>query len=1424
MTARPDAYPLTPMQQGILFHSVSGEADAVYVHQLCLAIYGSLDARAFTAAWQTLQERHAVLRTAFAWRGLPEPLQVVGQRARLPLEILDWQDRADPAELATLRAEERARGFELNRAPLFRLVLVHLYDDEYRLVWTWHHAILDAWSVPILLKELLAGYGEHARGRPPELAPVRPFKDFVAWQRAQPSAEAWWKERLRGFTEPTPLTIEHVARDPRSELGYGLEFVPMSPDEVAALKAAARRRRVTLNTLAQGAWALLLSRYSGRRDVVFGTAVAGRPPELDGIEQMVGITLNTLPVRVQLDPDRELESWLVELQHQQVEGRLREHVSLSQVQSWSEVPGGTRLFDSLLVFENFPLDLQSLQASDELRVGDFEFVERGGFPLVVMLEIRDTGRLGGGWDEDRFDRGTVRRLLGHMRRLLAQMCAAEPRRLRDLTVVDAEEAAELLALSRGERPLEGTPRTLHELVQARGSASPEATAMVFAGLEDGAISSISYRELVAQASAIAGRLVRAGVCRGDRVVVSMRASILRLATVLGVLQAGAAYVPVEPSFPQIRLTEIIADSRATHVLVDADDPRAQVSGVTRVGPGFELPDGPPVAVEVDVDDLAYLIYTSGSTGRPKGVAVTHRSADHLVRSQIEAFRIDAGSRVLQFASLSWDASVSEIFTALGAGACLVSAPRHRLVPSREMVDLIERLGVTHATLPPSVLAQLPVAPLPALRTLVSAGEPCSVDIVKTWAPGRLFLNAYGPTETTVCASLGPADPSSDRPPSIGRPLGDARVYIIDDELRPVPLGVVGELCVGGPGVARGYWGRPEQTAAAFVEDPFAGVGMQMYRTGDLARFLADGQIEFVGRRDQQLKLRGFRLDPGEIEAVLCEDPSVSAAAVDALGEESSARLVAWTIAKRDYPGPQWWPSIAEYLVYDELAYHAMSSDERRNESYRKALAGTVRDRVVLEVGPGPEAILSRLCVEAGARKVYAVELLRDTFEEASAHVRGLGLADVIEVIHADATAVELPEQAEVCVSEIVGAIGGCEGAAMIMNGVRRLLSPGARMVPERSVTLFAPVELPAALLAELAFDALPARYVERIFAEIGYPFDLRLSVRGLDYSHVLAAPRVFEELDFRAPVNPERHGAEEFEVQREGTLHGFLVWLTLDCGAGPVLDTLKHEHCWLPVFFPAFHPGVAVRAGDRISAHCRAELCEDRLHPDYGVDGTLYLQGAEPVPFRHDAPHHAPIFKATRLYAELFARDTVPRRSVPPRRGIDPDALLRRLRTRLPEHMIPAEVRVVDELPLADSGKLDRKALRGLGFHRARPVADDTPRNEAELLVASIWRDLLGIERVGLRTNFFDEGGHSLLLIEVQERLRQAGVEVLVTDLFEFPTVELLAGHLSRAKPTDVRTEGAEKAAARRSALAARRESLASRGAAGPRGIPRRSR
>lgn len=904
--AAPEAYPLSPMQKGMVFHSVSAPGSDVYVEQLDCALHGNVDLAAFRLAWETTLQRHAPLRTAFAWAGLAEPLQVAGPRVRLPLEILDWRSVTGPGEqLAALRRDERARGFDLARAPLMRLKLISLADESHHLVWTWHHAILDAWSVPIVLEEVFATYAAACDGRPPELAPVRPYRDFIAWQQSRGTSEAeqFWRGQLVGFSTPTPLGIGRDAGEGNG--GYSLEIVDVSTEEIAGLRAAARTHGVTLNTMVQGAWALLLARYGGQKEVLFGTAVAGRPPELDGVETMVGLFINTLPSRIAVEPAATLSAWLKTVQQDQVAARRHEHAALADVQGWSAVPRGSPLFESLLVVEDFPSHQLGLSGGG-LALGEIDFVERANIPLTVMLAVRARSVLGVGFDRDRFDLAEIHRLLGHLRSLLGAMARHGDRPLAELGHMTPDERHLLVdAWSRAPAPVPDACRrpddSIARLFEAQVRRSPDAPAAIFHSARGDV--ALSYAMLNARANQLARRLLGFGVAPEERVAICMEASPSRLVAVLAVLKAGGCYVPLDPSLPPALLGELISDCAPRVILSQFHviDALSDVDSVPIMALAENWADKPG-ATDIDLpeaaapENAAYLIYTSGSTGRRKGVVITHRSLRHLVEMQTHAFEIGPGGRVLQFSSFGFDASVWEVFATLISGACLYMAPRAELTPSAEMMTLLARWEIDMLTIPPSVLLRLPAAELPALRILVVAGEACPAELVDRWAPGRRFFNAYGPTEATVCASFAEVEPDSGKP-SIGRPSGHSRVYILDETMNPVSAGVAGHLHIGGPGVARGYWRRPDLTEAAFVPDPFSDKkDARLYRTGDVARFGPDGMIDYLGRLDEQVKIRGFRVELGEIEAVLREQPMVREAAVLAVGEGSDERrLVAFVV-------------------------------------------------------------------------------------------------------------------------------------------------------------------------------------------------------------------------------------------------------------------------------------------------------------------------------------------------------------------------------------------------------------------------------------------------------------------------------------------------------------------------------------------------
>jgi len=920
-----DIYPLSPMQQGLLFHSLYSAGSGVYVQQMSCTLQGDLDVPAFERAWQRLVDRHAILRTAFVWEDLEEPVQVVHRRVAVPLERKDWRalSAADQeARLADLLDEDRRRGFELSHAPLMRLVLIDLGGDAHQFVWSHHHVLMDGWCNTLLQKEFLAHYEAFAAGRDLHLPPPRPYRDYIAWLRRRDlsTAEGFWRRALRGFTTPTRLSVDRRSDGPLE--GYARQQVELSAEASDALRSFARQHQLTLNSIAQGAWGLLLSRYSGDDDVVFGTVVSGRPPEVEGIETMVGLFIGTVPVRIRVAGEDQVLAWLKRMQEQQVELREYESSPLVQVQGWSDVPRGVPLFETLLAYENYPLDAGGDAQVGGLRVGRGQFIEQVSYPLSLVVLPHERLMLRCFSYRSRFADATITRLLHHYRTLLEEMVGDPRRRLRDLRLLTAAERRQLLvgwSAARADRP--SRDRCIHELFEAQAERTPEAVAVVYEG------EALSYRELNRRANQLAHHLRRLGVGPEVAVGICMERSLELVIGLLGILKAGGAYVPLDPRYPPSRLAAMVDDARmAVVVSQEGLVERLEVGAGTRVvsvdgereaiaGEREENPDS-----GVTGEHLAYVIYTSGSTGKPKGVLISHANVARLFDETRAWFGFDEADVWTLFHSHAFDFSVWELWGALRYGGRLVVVPYGVSRSPERFLELLRKERVTVLNQTPSAFRQLmevegreePGEPL-ALRLVIFGGEALDLSSLKGWFARHgderpCLVNMYGITETTVHVTYRPLtrhDPTEAPGSVIGRPIPDLEVYILDEALEPVPIGVAGQLYVGGRGVGRGYLGRPELTAERFIPDPFGhDVGSRLYKTGDLGRYLEDGDIEYLGRIDHQVKVRGFRIELGEIESVIAQSPLVRESVVVMRADpDGDRRLVAYVVPDRTAASP-----------------------------------------------------------------------------------------------------------------------------------------------------------------------------------------------------------------------------------------------------------------------------------------------------------------------------------------------------------------------------------------------------------------------------------------------------------------------------------------------------------------------------------------
>ncbi|GAA4994431.1 amino acid adenylation domain-containing protein [Pseudonocardia tropica] len=989
-----EVLPATALQVGLAFHTLArGDTDTdVYVVQARIRLAGAVGAERMRAAAADLVARYPALRMFLTVTGDGDAVAVIPADAALDWEYLDLTGAGTHRDAAFVAAadERMRRPFDPASPPLIRFLLVRLAEDEHRLVLTNHHALLDGWSMPIVGRALLALYAEREGGPVPPPAPD--LADYHRWLagRDRDAALTAWREVLDGVEDGTRLVPEGAGPAERPHR----VTVEVGAERSARLRAFARDRGVTLTTLMQAAWGVVLGRLTGRRDVLFGCPVSGRPPEVPGVETMVGQLGNTIVVRVACPPGRTAGELLDDVQAQAATVSEHHHVGLPEI---VRSVGAGELFDTMLVMENFPSsDRSQVSAASGPELAGVEIVDATHYPLTVVVLPHDPIVIGLGYQPDALSPERVRGISDRLVRVLDSI-VADP----DLPVgrlrlhADAEDAA-LLRLGTTHRPAVPRGPLLTEFgrwVRSR----PDAEAVVCRDR------SLSYAELDREANRLARALLAAGVGPESPVAVLLGRDVEMVVAMLAAFKAGAAYVPLDPAYPRERLTLMVDDARPVAALTTADTLAAlggELPGdhpvrVVRVD-GPDLPSDATDPVEaraaLTADALAYVIYTSGTTGRPKGVAVTHRGIPDLVATQEEVLGVTPDVRFLQFASTSFDAAIWQVLIPLLSGGTSVIAPAEVRESGEALVDYVHAHRVTGLGLVPSFLAALPEdRPLDDDVVVVAGAERLDPELARRWGAKRTLFNAYGPTEATINAvtwSRDDAAPEEGGPVPIGRPDPGTRAYVLDDGLLPVPVGAVGELHLAGDGLARGYLGRPDLTAAAFVADPYGPPGSRMYRTGDLARWRPDGQLVFLGRADQQVKIRGFRIEPAEIENVLAAHPAVRGCTVVVREDRpGDRRLVGYVVGAAGADG-----SDAARPDPDELLAHAAAA----LPPHMVPTAVVVLDRLPL----GPTGKLDRSALPASGRRQAVADREPATGTEATL------LAVIREILGSDDVVVD----------------------------------------------------------------------------------------------------------------------------------------------------------------------------------------------------------------------------------------------------------------------------------------------------------------------------------------------------------------------------------------------------------------------------------
>ncbi|WP_442937364.1 non-ribosomal peptide synthase/polyketide synthase [Nostoc sp.] len=957
----------------MLFESLYAPDSGVYFEQITLILTGNLDVKTFEQAWQQVVARHPVFRTAFLWESLSQPVQVVYRQVNVTVETYDWRELSaleQQQELETFLDSERQQGFQLSLAPLMRLHLIQLDRNTYQFVWCHHHLLLDGWSSPLVFQDLLEFYQAISQGKSLSNIGTISYRNYIAWlqQQDRDLAEKFWRQKLQGFTTPTPLTVGKPLTMREQHSGYSEQQIDLTVPATTAVMSFVRQHQLTMSNLVQATWGLLLSRYSQETDVVFGATVSGRPPELVGVESIVGLFINTLPVRVQISEQTELLGLLKDLQAQQVESEQFSYSSLVEIQGLSDVPRGTSLFESLVVFENYPIDTAVLEGNSDFSLSNFRWIEQTNYPLTVLVSPGEQLSLRVMYDVSRFEDGTISRMLGHFRTMLEAIATNPQQQISQLPML-TESEQQLLVDWNDTQINYPQDKCIHKLFEAQVERTPDAVAVVFEpgtgdwGLGTGdwedlngdsdpnqilkeflpqyPVPSTQYRsahfsqqltygELNCRANQLAHYLQSLGVKPDVLVGICVERSLEMLVGILGILKAGGAYVPLDPEYPQDRLRFMLEDA-AVPVLLTQQNlveklPQHQAR-VVYLDTDWQLLNQlsqENLISGVQENNLGYVIYTSGSTGQPKGVAMNQVALCNLLLWQLQNSPISSsGVKTLQFAPVSFDVSFQEMFSTWFSGGTLLLIGEELRREPLALLGLLQEQAVERLFVPFVALQQLAEVAVSSelvtsnLREIITAGEQLQITPgISKWLSQLsdcTLHNHYGPSESHVTVTFTLTNSVDTWPPlpPIGRPIANTQIYILDKYLQPVPVGVAGELHIGGVSLARGYLNRPELTQEKFIPNPFnkskvKSQKSKLYKTGDLARYLPDGNIEYLGRIDNQVKIRGFRIELGEIEAVLSQYEDVQVCCVIAREDTpGDKRLVSYIV-----PQPEQTPTVS----------------------------------------------------------------------------------------------------------------------------------------------------------------------------------------------------------------------------------------------------------------------------------------------------------------------------------------------------------------------------------------------------------------------------------------------------------------------------------------------------------------------------------
>ena len=1456
-------YRLSGLQHGMLFHGLYEVGIGAYIEQFACDLVG-VNIDLLQKSWMQLIGQHTILRSAFYVDAFSVPVQCVYKEVTLPITLLDYREMDAETQGSAIKAyyqDDKNKGFDFAAAPLMRLAIFRLTEDHYRMLWTSHHILFDGWSFPILMEEFLTTYELLNAGETLPLQEEDRYEDYIRYiERSDKEAEEkYWRNYLQGIEQNTLLPFIPTTIDRNKGKGeYKAIGIQIKSEIAAKIQSFAHQHRVTLNTIMQCVWAYLLHRYTGNKNIVYGIIVSGRPDDLAGVEHRVGMYINTLPLYSGLKEETEISEWLQLMQAQQVTSRQFQHTPFTVVQGWSGIQGD--LFDTLLTFENYPFNKVVAKKQWALSVGNIDVQDHTNYPLSIIIGSAEQINIRFSYNTLLLEETYVQQIRNHFEHVLMQLIDKGDKKISDISLLTSAERHQILNEFNEGAVAVSNGTTLAALFSLQAAKTPQATALVFRDQQ------LTYQQLDEQSNQLAHYLLSKKLGEGALIPVCISRCIDMVTAILGILKAGAAYVPIDPEYPSERISFILEDTGATLLITNQESSSQlksfasanmevlELDGDAGITKSFPLSSP---GIEIKISQPAYVIYTSGSTGRPKGVMVDHGNLMHyLVNNKTHYIGNDiatAGSYI--HLSYTFDASLTAMLMPLLAGKLSVIA-------SKQSVDVFEdenllkyapydfiKITPAHLELIHPVIKEFG----PGLLTsrLVIGGEALHPGQFDSFINDHLdvtIVNEYGPTEATVGCTvfdfkvISQQDLIKNGIP-IGKPIDNASIYILDESQRLLPIGVKGEICIGGPGVANGYLNRPELTDEKFVTDPFASQpGGRMYKTGDIGRWLPDGNIEYLGRIDDQVKIRGYRIEPGEVEQVLQSQECVTQGVVLAKADKDGGkRLVGYYVPERSAVKAReselQLQRVASWKELYEVEYGQTEKDENIdpefniigwNDSFsgdpipadqmKMWLDDIVSDVLidkparVLEIGCGTGLIYYQL---AGKVEKYigcdlsksSINQIRDQIDKgqreygetqlftAPAHEVNLDKGEQVDTILLNSMVQYFP--GEDYIDSVI------EKCMQLLNGEGRIIIGDVR--DNRLLELFK-----ARLRLQKLQDSIPVKEFkwgieQDLIKEEELCFSPAYFYRLKDvYPAITHIDIQWKQGDFLNELSLYRYTVVIYVGVTKEVLEPH--WQSWDAipdksnlftnnghkaGSLIALKDVPNPRLWKEqLLHEALKNNTYKTVGEILP------LLDTPSNESNQIMQVLKLATEQGYHYRwliHEDPLKANLLlekspsgklmqspSAYNIYTGNAELTNIPLFT-------DISYLLQKdiresMQVSLPEYMLPSELNALRQLPLTGNGKVDRAFLS----QREDRVFVNTlnylpPTTSTEIAIAEIWKELLHLERVGIEDDFFDLGGHSLLAMRVIAAVRKTlQVELNIKDLFIHPTIGLLAGHIQQ--------------------------------------------